>query len=282
MPTSLAGVKSISERAQGSSVRQDVQLDAPGGSPGNHLAIVVHNGPVNRDQLAPSEAGIRRELASHFPGMVMRVVQTPRSNALGVYGLAVGSTPKGLRCIYAWQWLDRTQASVMARFGGDASWRGRLCREGQTLDEMAAGFDQISFEPGGRVVAQPPSATRPKLAVVRSGSRVSHRPLRREAVSAQAAMIPTGSTVPARGRFLAPVSASDSTQVIGSDDTDAQGVRSKIDPTLPPRAYMGPATQNILAMRAVPTPASSAPPAVESVTVLPVHQTTRPVVPAPF
>ncbi|WP_336489730.1 cellulose biosynthesis protein BcsN [Methylobacterium nigriterrae] len=53
----------------------------------------------------PNQLGIEGELAARFPGQVMRVVASPRRNAYGPIGLALGAD-----CLYAWQWFERSSA----------------------------------------------------------------------------------------------------------------------------------------------------------------------------
>jgi len=98
----------------------------------------------------PTEAAIRAELTAEFPGMEMRVVDPPRSNAYGVYGLATGRSAKGASCIYAWQWLDRLETPDAGDVVTPASLRLRLCALGATPDQLARLFDQIRLQPSRR------------------------------------------------------------------------------------------------------------------------------------
>ena len=116
----------------------------------------------------PTEAGIRAELASAFPGLAMQVVTRPSANAYGPYGLAIGR--KGAtRCLYAWQWIG--QAPVLA--GGapaPLSVRLRLCRNDVTFEAMAAAVTQLRLMPrfSGEPVAMPARAAhRPRQEAIR-------------------------------------------------------------------------------------------------------------------
>ncbi len=62
----------------------------------------------------PTEAGIRAELTSAFPGLAMQVVTRPSANAYGPYGLAIGRNGAA-RCLYAWQWIAEARFSPAAR-----------------------------------------------------------------------------------------------------------------------------------------------------------------------
>jgi hypothetical protein len=168
----------------------------------------------------PTEAGIRSELASQFPKMTMQVVDRPRSNAYGSYGLAVGRWANGTRCIYTWQWIDNLKSNLSSE-GGPASVRIRLCRNDVTLDQLASNIDRLQIDPdrieqadlsvgkADKVLASlPEPVAKPK--VIRAAK--ARRPVRVASVN---------STIP----------------------QSAKGVReSPLDPSLPAAAYRGPTT----------------------------------------
>ncbi len=67
---------------------------------------------------------------------------------------AIGAGPGGLRCAFAWQWVDDLRAAT-ARAGGGRSFFGselpasvrlRLCRRGVTADQLAAWFEQLDID----------------------------------------------------------------------------------------------------------------------------------------
>ncbi|WP_267426903.1 cellulose biosynthesis protein BcsN [Methylobacterium sp. GC_Met_2] len=116
----------------------------------------------------PTEAGIRAELVAAFPGTVMHVVPHPAANAYGPYGLAVGRTAGGARCLYAWQWIAAApELDPASRGSASLSLRVRLCRDDIPLDAMAAAVNQIKLVTryeGSPVIGTPapraPSAAR--------------------------------------------------------------------------------------------------------------------------
>ncbi|MCX7899324.1 MAG: cellulose biosynthesis protein BcsN, partial [Methylocystis sp.] len=94
---------------------------------------------------------VRREIVSRFKGVPMRIVGRPMTNALGPFGLAIGAGPGGLRCAYAWQWLDNFTAAARGERStffnsGDmpASIRMRVCRRGLTVDQLAGWYEQLT------------------------------------------------------------------------------------------------------------------------------------------
>jgi Cellulose biosynthesis protein BcsN len=181
----------------------------------------------------PTEAGIRSELASQFPKMPMQVVDRPRSNAYGPYGLAVGRWANGTRCVYAWQWIDNVKGTPSGE-GGPASVRVRLCRKDVTLDQLAANVDRlkIDFNPvveqtgvvavnaDDRILASVPETSKP-----RTRARVAHQ--RKPVRVASAA----GKPQAVRAAAISPIQPA------------VQGFReAPLDSSLPAAAYRGPIT----------------------------------------
>nr|WP_246413296.1 cellulose biosynthesis protein BcsN [Methylobacterium brachythecii] len=112
----------------------------------------------------PTEQGIRAELEAVFPGTPMQVVQRPASNGYGPYGLAIGRSAAGARCLYAWQWIEEPPALQAGESGhAPLSLRVRLCRSDITLEAMAAAVNQLRLVP--RFEGQPVDA--PRVAMVR-------------------------------------------------------------------------------------------------------------------
>ena len=110
----------------------------------------------------PSEATVRIELARLFPTTTMRVLEKPRTNRFGPYGLAVGIDPAGQRCVYGWQWIEQ-EPSVR----GAASVRIALCSKASRLDDLAGMLDGLHLDGidtlprmAAEKAARPPSTRR--------------------------------------------------------------------------------------------------------------------------
>jgi hypothetical protein len=234
LPPEAGRVVRVSHKRSVEGVRQEIFYDqsAPGlEASGIDLRIRTSNAAALDDPLRmakPTEAGIRSELSSQFPKMTMQVVDHPRSNAYGPYGLAVGRWANGARCIYAWQWIDNLKSNLASE-GGPASVRVRLCRKDVTLDQLASNVDRLQIDPdrieqadvsadkAGRILASlPEPATKP------AGIRAAqHHRRSRVASLAEKPQVTRASAVP----------------------QSVQGVReSQLDPSLPAAAYRGPIT----------------------------------------
>jgi len=153
---SEAGGGRLSERLYANGWRQSQAL---GG--GNDLAIDIETdapGEARAGRIPmgkPTQEGVRKEILSRFPGMAMRIVGKPMQNVLGPYGLAIGAGAGGLRCAFAWQWVDDLRGVRVTRAGagGSASFfrgralpasiRMRLCRRGVTADQIASWYEQL-------------------------------------------------------------------------------------------------------------------------------------------
>ncbi|WP_424360872.1 cellulose biosynthesis protein BcsN [Methylocystis parvus] len=136
--------------------RQSMSLDkAKEGGDWNDLSVEVQSAPPGgaRGELVmakPTQDSIRREILARFQGTPMRIVNRPLFNALGPYGLAIGAGAGGLRCAFAWQWVDNFGAGGRGEKSGffsngdmPASIRMRLCRRGVTADELASWYEHL-------------------------------------------------------------------------------------------------------------------------------------------
>jgi hypothetical protein len=134
--------------------RQTITLDhSDNRLPANRIALISRRGDGADADVAmqkPTESGIRRELMTTFPDMTMIIVDRPRSNAYGVYGLAAGKSDSGGRCVYAWQWRDTQSEQLSLRIS--------LCRHDVSLDALAAQLDELQIGPAS--VTPPPIVTR--------------------------------------------------------------------------------------------------------------------------
>ncbi|WP_442755149.1 cellulose biosynthesis protein BcsN [Methylocystis sp. JAN1] len=146
----------VTEKQYVNGWRQSMSLDkTKEGGDWNDLSIEVQSAPPSggRGELVigkPTQEGVRREILARFQGTPMRIVNRPMFNSLGPYGLAIGAGAGGLRCAFAWQWVENFAAGGRGEKSGffssgdmPASIRMRLCRRGVTADELAAWFEQL-------------------------------------------------------------------------------------------------------------------------------------------
>ena len=177
----------------------------------------------------PTEASIRAELAARFPRMTMRIVDRPRTNTYGVYGLAVGKWANGASCIYAWQWIDHDRAPAGVGPTDAVSLRTSLCRMGTTLDELADLADAIHLD----------------LSHITSDSRlealyaveVSARPSRARSRRGRAA----GPGMEARDHPRSAVSANTvALFAVSTPERSTAVAEPLLDQSLPAAAYQGP------------------------------------------
>ncbi len=228
----------LRERRQGQGVTQEIELPARGGAGRSLLTIALHGDAAAPGLYPgkPSEAGIRAEIAAAFPGRSFRVVVKPRRNAFGAYGLAVSAGADGQRCVYAWQWLDGGERRVRETLGGSASWRARLCRRNQNLDEIAAALDQIAIglQPDVVIAPQPVRAAPLKLAH-KPVARTKSAPRQIRAAEPASAM-PT--VAPGGQRYLAAVPAQPPVPA------SMGAPQAALDQSLPAEAYRGPSARN--------------------------------------
>ncbi len=241
----------VRERRENQIVVQEIQLPARGGAGHSLLTIAVHGETAlpafYPDK--PSEAGIRAEIAAAFPGRVFRFVPNPRQNAFGAYGLAVSVGADGQRCVYAWQWIDRGERRVHDTFRGSASWRARICRSNQNLDEIAAALDQIAIgaQPDVVVAPQPVRAVSTRLAR-KPLAQTRSTPRQTRAVE-PAVALPT--LLPGGQRYLADVPSQ--ARVTAS----AGAAPSTLDQSLPAEAYRGPGARYLQERRIAPQEAAA-------------------------
>lgn len=147
----------LDERRYANGWRQSVALDRTVlGGGWNELTVDIRTAPAGgRDgeipMGKPTEQGVRQELTLRFPATQMRVIEKPMRNALGPFGLAVGAGPRGLRCAFAWQWVDdlraiAVDAATTSAARGDevpASIRLRVCRKGVTEEQFADWYSRL-------------------------------------------------------------------------------------------------------------------------------------------
>lgn len=232
LPPSAEAAMWVGERREGGRRIQEIALARREGGERNRLLVTVHAGRAAATE-RPSEAGIKAELAEAFPGESLRVLTQPRHNGFGPYGLALVAGPGARRCVYAWQWLDGADARVRGRLGGDASWRGLICRDDATLDQIAGGFDRLDIGSAGRGETKPAPARRPATA------HAPARPVSQAPAIAPERHQPAPQASYGGGRYLAPVTA------LPPGTSQAAGhAAPALDTSLPAEAYRGPTTRS--------------------------------------
>ena len=197
------------------------------------VRIRAANGSIESIEMEkPSEQAIRSELARQFPRMPMRIVTQPRRNTYGVYGLAVGQWSNGVRCLYAWQWIDNPPVAMAGETLDAAALRIRLCRNGATLDQLAAIADRVQLEPSG-LNETPPIAAPEVFAETKPQRQVAVATVRRRAIVREVrSPVRTAASLPR----LSPSRAAN----ILSDAPD-----TPLDTTLPAAAFRGPAATKL-------------------------------------
>jgi len=163
LPNGAGPPGQVRERIYPNGARQVVPIGGPAGEPTlNDIEITLAKRGARRragwvSVGKPSAEGVRSEILSRFPGMRMEIVTRPLFNSLGRFGLAIGRSSSGLRCVFAWQWVgdlrdadpDRSTVkkamdSLTGR-GLPASIRVRLCRPDMTLDQLADFLQGLSL-----------------------------------------------------------------------------------------------------------------------------------------
>jgi hypothetical protein len=162
LPEDAGAPGRMSERQYANGWRQSVSLDGQQVAGGwNDLAVDIMTDEAGERRGAnipmgkPSQDGVRREILARFPGTPMRIVGRPMRNALGPFGLAIGVGAGGVRCAFAWQWVDDLRAVKGGRsfFGRElpASVRMRLCRKGVTADQLASWYEGLDLSGAAKI-----------------------------------------------------------------------------------------------------------------------------------
>ena len=209
MPAPGGLVTNVHEQTYPNGITQRAVLEGGAGFGENNLEISVLTAPPGGSGMLaiarPSQDSIRREIIARYPKLEMRIVTQPRQNGLGVFGLAIGRSSGGARCVFAWQWVDDLRRPGQPSGGGlfsfgsrvagsgdamPASIRVHLCRKDATVDDLAATVE-------GMTLASPAIVERALDPARRSAPTVSARS-GRESVAAASA-IPDGSLGSALG-----------------------------------------------------------------------------------
>lgn len=165
MPEPGGSQITMREKVYSNGVKQDIVLAGDKSGIGeNLLQVTLQSQPPAagaRDQVpifAPSERGIKQEIVARYPQIDMQILTQPRRNVLGPFGLAIGKTASGIRCIFAWQYVDDirnpgSSSSTLSRLGGlgssgqPASIRVHMCRKDATIDDLAMAVEGLTLAP---------------------------------------------------------------------------------------------------------------------------------------
>jgi Cellulose biosynthesis protein BcsN len=200
----------------------------------------------------PTEAGIKAELAANFTGFPMRVVDRPHYNAFGPYGLAVGRSPAGANCLYAWQWIEAAPRVGPDEMPVQASLRLRLCRFDLDFEQIADFVTRLDLKPDlpeGRGKKTPRASAKARARSFRLNSEKSQSQNRDRHRSLESRMAIRSFYPPEAGALpqgAPPTVAScqdadaGSQRPSGARQDPCQPVRHELDLTLPPEAYRGP------------------------------------------
>ena len=172
----------------------------------------------------PTQAMIRDELTSQFPKMDMRIVDQPRRNAAGIYGLAVGRWDNGARCIYAWQWIDAPATVEVSSQYDAATLRISMCGSGVSLDGLAGLIDDLQLSPAQTESASPAPAA--ALPLIKPRRTRAARPI-------EQSRHPTTVVVRHRAWDAVALNRPPVEPVVETS-------RALLDPTLPAAAFRGP------------------------------------------
>ncbi len=212
-----AGHGKLTEKQFTNGWRQSMGLDNASVAGGwNDLSIEIMGEPADAPRpntmrlYKPTGEAVRREIVSRIHGVPMRIVGRPMSNALGSYGLAVGAGPGGLRCAFAWQWVDnlvvaaRGEKSTFFNSGDmPASIRMRLCRRGVTADQLAAWYEQLVVSDTANVM-RVAEALRSNAAAAAAGGGTAASPFVDASDSLEATLTGAGAAPPAGARAAHP------------------------------------------------------------------------------
>lgn len=165
MPEPGGSQVAMREKIFANGVKQDIVLagdKSPFGD--NLLVIAVQTAPPiagARDQVPmyrPAESGIKQEILARYPQVDMQILTQPRRNAQGPFGLAIGRHSSGVRCVFAWQWIDDVRnpggsSSSLGKLGSFGSTvqpalvRVNMCRKDATVDDLAMAVEGLTLAP---------------------------------------------------------------------------------------------------------------------------------------
>lgn len=165
MPEPGGSQINMREKVYANGLKQEIVLAGDKSGLGeNILQVTLQSAPPTagaRDQVPlvpPSERGIKQEIVARYPQVDMQILTQPRRNGLGPFGLAIGKTSSGVRCIFAWQWIDDVRSpgsssSTLGKLGSlgssgqPASIRVHMCRKDATVDDLAMAVEGLTLAP---------------------------------------------------------------------------------------------------------------------------------------
>lgn len=161
MPEPFGSQITMREKFFVNGLRQEIVLAGDKAGFGeNMLQVTVQTSPpaggAQVPLYAPSERGIKQEIVARYPQVDMQILTQPRRNPQGPFGLAIGRTASGVRCIFAWQYLEdirnpSASSSTLGKIGNfgsagqPASIRVQMCRKDATVDELASAVEGLTL-----------------------------------------------------------------------------------------------------------------------------------------
>ncbi len=165
MPEPGGSQVALREKTYSNGLKQDIVLagdKSPFGD--NVLSVAVQAAPLPAGAgggvpvYPPSERGIKSEILARYPNIDMQILTQPRRNGLGTFGLAIGRHASGVRCVYAWQFIEdvrnpgasSSSLSKLGNFGSTtqpALVRVNMCRKDATVDDLAMAVEGLQLAP---------------------------------------------------------------------------------------------------------------------------------------
>ncbi len=165
LPPDAGEVVSVLQSRIAGVLSQRIVLRGDGGAEGeNQIEVNVDQsdrrpGDVDGPVAKPTQSMIVNELDAKFPTIDMRLSQTWNRNSFGPFGYAIGHAPRGVTCIYAWQFsagraprlIDDPAlvASAASMPSAPTSVRVRLCRAGVSEEQEVALLRAMQVYPPG-------------------------------------------------------------------------------------------------------------------------------------
>jgi hypothetical protein len=184
LPSYAGAIESVRQTVSNNALHQEIVYANQTGLAGENV-LTVDIGPPEQAGLLrpPSQARVRGEMRSAFPGVGMSLSPLIGDNASGSFGYAT-ATVGGGACVYAWQYVrqvtpaDSTGFAKFTRRHLGASIRLRYCHPSITADRIhvlmdglrlkdinSQTIDMLRFAAGTADVAQPVAVVTPEPVV---------------------------------------------------------------------------------------------------------------------